>query len=393
MPDSRWTQLPDGPWVLPDLESGIYIRHVARLERTGRPPCYAVTGPGYETTEHPSLEGAMEAAEAERYQPWFSQPLNDWPPMPEVITSWPLKLYVKETTWPYWQGSPTEIARLAKRGEERMNRYFIPFQKLPRDAWWIRPGIPRQQEAVHFSYVVGTRDWAGGTTSDGLRDEIEARRTLVRAITLKASVTDRTWSQVALSQIREGRLVDIFEDSPLTVVESTAIPASETIAPPQLIEVQFRTDFPAVRLRTIARTAYQCADLHSYMLPHIDAGRRKRIWDPALTGSAAAVLGFAVPDVLLLTGVVQPWWAMLLQFTCGPLGMLIPLKLIPWTFPPLELVEAWEKSHWQTVKTTFWQGLILVLAAAGIVATILISQPTATAPNVPSPTTTRAPQP
>ena len=69
MPDSRWTQLPDGPWVLPDLESGIYIRYVARLERTGQPPYYAVTGPGYETTEHPSLEEAMEAAEAERYRP------------------------------------------------------------------------------------------------------------------------------------------------------------------------------------------------------------------------------------------------------------------------------------------------------------------------------------
>lgn len=75
----------------------------------------------------------MEAAEAERFRPWTSPP-NDWPPMPEVVTAWPLELFVKETTWLRWQGSPTEIARLAKRSEEWMSRHFIPLQKLPRDA-------------------------------------------------------------------------------------------------------------------------------------------------------------------------------------------------------------------------------------------------------------------
>lgn len=105
------------------------------------------------------------------------------------------------------------------------------------------------------------------------------------------------------------------------------------------------------------------------------AGKRKRIWDPALTGSSFSILGFAIPDVLLLTGVLPPWWTMILQFTTGPLGMLVPLKLIPWTFPPLELVEAWEQSRWTAVKTWFWQGLIFLLAVVGIILTILLSQP------------------
>jgi len=121
------------------------------------------------------------------------------------------------------------------------------------------------------------------------------------------------------------------------------------------------------------------------MHPHVDAGKRGRAWDPAVTGSAAAILGFAIPNVPLLTGVIQPWWTMALQFSCGPLGMLIPLKLIPWAFPPLELVEAWEKPRWSTVKTWFWQGLVFLIAVVGIILTVLLSQPSSPAPT-PAPT-------
>jgi len=366
--------MPDGPWVLPDEESGIFVRIVAKQERTGQASRYTVSGPGYDTTEHPSLDEAKEAAEEERYQPFTTGGNPGWPPMPDIITAWPLKLYVEETTWPHWQGSATEIQRLAKRAEERISSYFSPFQKLPRDAWYLRPGILRQQEALYFSHSVATRDWeAYSVPADGLRDEIEARRALVSTVRIKATVTDRTWAVVALQEHRFG---GIFEDSPLTEVEPGARPGgSEVITPPQLIELDFQTDFPAVRLRTIARTPYQCADLHRHMHRHVVAGKRKRIWDPALTGSACSILGFALPDMLLLTGVLPPWWTMILQFTVGPLGMLVPLKLIPWTFPSLELVEAWERSRWTAVKTWFWQALILLLAVLGIFLTIVLSQP------------------
>ena len=365
--------MPDGSWVLPDEESGIFVRIVAKLERTGKAARYTVSGPGYDTTDHASLDEAKEAADEERYQPFVPQVNPGWPPMPDIITAWPLKLYVKETTWPYWQGSATEIQRLAKRAEERLNSYFTPFQKLPRDAWYVRPGIFRQQEALNFTNSVATREWeAYSVPADALRDEIEARRALVSTITIKAEVTDRTWAVVAL---REHRFGGIFEDAPLMEAEPAALPGgSEVITPPQLIELEFQTDFPAVRLRTIARTPYQCADLHRHMHRHVAAGKRKRIWDPALTGSVFAVLGFAIPDVLLLAGVLPPSWTMVLQFTTGPLGMLVPLKLIPWTFPPLELVEAWERPRWTAVKTWFWQGLVFLLAVVGIILTIVLSQ-------------------
>jgi len=368
--------MPDGPWVLPDEENGIFVRIVAKLDRTGEPSRYTVSGPGYDTTEYPTLDEAKEAAEEERYQPFTTQVNPGWPPMPDTITAWPLQLYVKETTWSHWQGSPTEIQQLAKRAENRINSYFTPFQKLPRDAWYIRPGLFRQQAALFFNHSVATRDReAYSIPADGLRDEIEARRARVSAITVKATVTDRTWAVVAL---REHRFASIFEDSPLRDVEaSVRAEGSEAITPPQLIELDFRTDFPAVRLRTIARTSYQCANLHRHMLRHVEAGKRNRIWDPALTGSAFSILGFAVPDVLLLAGVLPPWWTLILQFTFGPLGMLIPLKLIPWTFPPLELFEAWEKSRWTDIKTWFWRGLIFLLAVVGIILTIVLSQPSA----------------
>ena len=192
--------MPDGPWVLPDEENGSFVRIVAKLERPGQSSSYSVSGPGYDTTEHPSLEEAMEAAEAERYRPFIPR-MNDWPPMPEIITAWPLKLYVKETKWPYWQGSATEIQRLAKRAEARLHRYFTPFQNLPRDAWYVLPGVLRQQEALDFTYAVITRDWENDyPTSDGLRDEIEARRARVSEITLKASATDRSWVKVSLAK-------------------------------------------------------------------------------------------------------------------------------------------------------------------------------------------------
>lgn len=382
--------MPDGPWVLPDEENGIFVRIVAKLERPGQPSCYTVGGPGYDTTEHPSLDEAKEAAEEERYEPFTTQVNPGWPPMPEIITAWPVKLYVKETTWPYWQGSATEIARLAKRSEERMNSRFIPFQKLARDQWYIRPGIPQRQNALDFRYTVNTRDWAGGEpTSDGLRDEIEARRALVRGITLRASVTDRTWSVVA---IRLFRFVDIFDDIPLTAVETPGLPeATESITAPQLIEIRFETSFPAVRLRTIARTPYQAAELHHHMHPHIEAGARPQVWE-RVTASRLGVVGGAVIGAAL--GFVEGADAgigagVLSAYALGSFGDWV----VRWAFPPLELVEAWERSRWTMVKTWFWQGLIFLLAVVGIILTIVLSEPSGSKSGSRSTTTTSSARP
>lgn len=372
VPSSRWRQMPDGPWVLPDEESGVFVRIVAKLERAGQPSCYTVSGPGYDTTEHPSREGAMEAAEVERYRPFIPR-MNDWPPMPEIITAWPLQLYVKETTWPYWQGSATEIQRLAKRAEARLQRYFTPFQKLPRDAWYVLPGVLQQQEALDFTYSVITQDWDSEyPTSDGLRDEIEARRARVTEITLKASVTDRSWVKVSLA---EHTIKRIFDESPLAVVESPAPmdPTGTVIAPPQLIELKFQAQFPAARLRTIARTAYQCSELHRHMLTHVVAGARPEVWNRlkasrlgvAIGAVIGVIVGFIVgADAGIGVGVVS-------AYAFGSFGDW----LVGWAFPPLELVEAWERSRWQSATTAAWQGLILVLAVAGIILTVLLSQP------------------
>jgi hypothetical protein len=378
MPDKRWVQMPDGPWVLPDEESGIYVRQVAKLERDGHPVCFTVTGPGYLTTEHPSLEQAMKTAEAERYTPWWSQPRNDWPPMPEIVTAWPVHLFVKETTWAHWQGSATEIARLAKRGEDWMIWRFTPFQKLPRDAWHVFPGGPlRQQESVNFNYTVNTEFWAGGTTADGLRDEIEARRSLVHGVTLKASVTDRTWSLIGLDNPSLG---DIFDQAPLAPARPRMGPPGvsttvETVSPPMLIELHFQTDFPAVRLRTIAPTAQQCINLHDHMAPHVDAGKRDSVWDPELGGAVGTIIGLAAADALLLVDANPPPWTILVPVILGAVGWVIGVKLVRWTFPPLELIEAWERPRWSVVKTMFWQAVLFMAAAVSIVLAILGSRP------------------
>ena len=363
--------MPDGPWVLPDEENGSFVRIVAKLERPGQSSSYSVSGPGYDTTEHPSLEEAMEAAEAERYRPFIPR-MNDWPPMPEIITAWPLKLYVKKTKWPYWQGSATEIQRLAKRAEARLHRYFTPFQNLPRDAWYVLPGVLRQQEALDFTYAVITRDWENDyPTSDGLRDEIEARRARVSEITLKASATDRSWVKVSLA---EHTIKKIFDESPLAVVEPAPMdPTGTVIAPPQLIELNFQAEFPAARLRTIARTPYQCNDLHRHMLTHVAAGARPEVWDrlkaSRLGVTVGAVIGVAVGFIVAADAGIGV--GVLSAYAFGSFGDW----LVGWAFPPLELVDASERSRWQSTKTAAWQGLILVLAVAGIILTILLSRP------------------
>ena len=129
------------------------------------------------------------------------------------------------TKWPYWQGSATEIQRLAKRAEARLHRYFTPFQNLPRDAWYVLPGVLRQQEALDFTYAVITRDWENDypAASDGLPDEIKAPVTHARIseITLKASAT--TIVAGSRSRSPNTRSRKSLTESPLAVVEPALI--------------------------------------------------------------------------------------------------------------------------------------------------------------------------
>jgi hypothetical protein len=61
----RWHHVTSDIWTLVD-SSGTILRHVAKLgPYIGQPaPRFRVTGPGYEATDHPSLDEATGAAEA-----------------------------------------------------------------------------------------------------------------------------------------------------------------------------------------------------------------------------------------------------------------------------------------------------------------------------------------
>jgi hypothetical protein len=330
----------------------------------------------------------MEAAEAERYQPFFAQ-LNDWPPMPEGVAAWPRNLYVLETTWPHWQGSATEIARLARRAEEWTCARHTSFQTVPRERWYFPTGILAPQFAVTFSYTVATSVWAGGVKLDWLPAEIEARRSLVRRIVLKATAINRTWLNEAIFD--ETPLKPIPPPVPLSPGEvrvTTGVPTA-----PELIQIDFqRTGFPAVCLRTIAPDPEACTRAHDHMRPHIEAGARPQVWDrlkaSRLGVGAGAVIGVAVG--FIVEAVPGMWVGVLSGYALGSLGDW----LVRWAFPPLELVEAWERSRWQIVKTWFWQGLIFLLAVVGIILTVLLSQPSTSAVSTASPhATTHTGQP
>jgi hypothetical protein len=126
--------------------------------------------------------------------------------MPDSLPVLPKELYVKEQTWEHWQGSPTEIARIARRADEWIDWHFTNFAQLPCHLWRLPGGRVRQQEAISQDHTVITARWVGGATADRLSDEIEARRDLVRGVDIKSNVIVRGWP------------VPIFEMVPLREV-------------------------------------------------------------------------------------------------------------------------------------------------------------------------------
>lgn len=216
MTDPRWIHLPDGPWVLPNEDSDVYVRLITKTETAGR-PTFTLTGPGYDATEHATLDEAMAEAEFYRFEP-----VDDRPPMPTQSPP-PKELFVLQSVWERWRGSTTAIAALAKRADEWMDTHWTSFQKLPKKAWYVRPGVLRQQYFVISSHSVTTTFWSGGVTADALQGELEARRDLVRLIKVESTAIVRSWP------------VTVCDDLPLTPAELPAPPpgvsvSSETVA-------------------------------------------------------------------------------------------------------------------------------------------------------------------
>lgn len=291
------------------------------------------------------------------------------PPFPKKDTPLPAEAYVKEMFWPHWQGSPAEVARLAGRADQWMREHFIDFQE-PRfeeeRRGWPR-GMEFPQMSVSRNHSVTTAYWSSSTSAHGMRDEIEARRSQVTTIEIQSTVIDRTWSR--LNVFEHALLKQI---SPPTQLPPGGFSVSfETMSPPQRIELIFQTQFPAARLRVIAAGPNACASLYDHMAPHIEAGARPHVWDPGSGGLAGALAGASVGACFYTLGVL--WLPIVLQAALGSAGWLAGYSLVRWAFPPLELVESWERSRWETVTAYGWQALLFFLGAAGVALTVVLS--------------------
>ncbi len=287
------------------------------------------------------------------------------PPMPNLAPVLPKELYVKEQTWEHWQGSPTEIARIARRADEWIDWRFTNFTKLPRHLWHLPGGRIRQQEAIFQHHTVITTGWVGGATADRLSDEIEARRDIVRGVHIESEVIWRGWP-VELFEIVPLREVPPPEQRPPGVYVS-----SEVVSPPHKIDVEFRTESPAARLRVIAPSPQLCTNLFNHMQSHVETGARPRVWD-RLTASrlgvaAGALIGIAVGFVV--EAPIGIGVGLLSAYALGSAGDW----LVHWAFPPLELVEAWEKSRWSLARTYAWQGMLFAIALVSILLTVVLA--------------------
>ena len=264
---------------------------------------------------------------------------HERPPLPDRVRILPRELFVRETVWWHWQGSPEEIARLAIRAEKRLRWYFTSWDE-PR--WWkaerawrkMAPHTPYGQDSIVHRHSVTTKFWSGGTTSAEMRDEIAARRSAVQIIQIRSTASVRLWPQDVFERVP---LRQIPKPEPLPPGVHTTI---STVDIPQLIEIEFQRAFPAVRLRVIARDANVCQHLHDHFAPHVEGGARPRAWEPETGACVGALVGAGMPDVLLLTGTIAPWTTMLMQFGLAAVGWFIGVGVVRWMFPPLELLEA-----------------------------------------------------
>jgi hypothetical protein len=294
------------------------------------------------------------------------------PPPPKTTPTFPDRLFVQEQTWTRWQGSPTEIARIATRVEERIKSRFISFndprfEAVQRAKLKERPGHEPSQQFVYSQLSVTTPYWSGGTTAADLRDEIEARRDLVRHIRIEASAIERMWPLDIFATVPLERAVRLSNPPPGVSV------SWEVETTPQRVEIYLQTQSPAVHLRVFAAGPQACLSLYEFIQPHLESGARTSVWEPGVAGSTGEIIGIAIPDALLLGGFIEPWWTLALQLVLGAIGALAGVWTVHWAFPPLELVEAWERSRWQRLQSRGWGVLSLALAVAGIILAIVLA--------------------
>lgn len=286
--------------------------------------------------------------------------------MPTEKPALPTQLWFKEQTWDYWQGSPTDIARIAKRADEWLDKHFTNFSVLPRERWYRPGGRIAQQEAIHQHHAVRTTRWVGGARADQLADEIDARRALVRGVNIESEVIWRAWYQD-----------DIFKTTPMRETPPPDRPPPgvstswDVIAPPHKIEVVFDTETPAAYLRVVAPSPMLCRSLFDHMAPHIAAGTREHLWSrerAARVGAVGGLLGGIAISVFVPVS-VGLYAGLLMAYVLGSAGD----RLVRWASPPLELIEAWEKSRWSQARTYAWQGLLILIALLSILLTIALT--------------------
>jgi hypothetical protein len=261
----------------------------------------------------------------------------------------PFHLYERTGTWDQWQGSPTQIGRLAQRGDTWMKQYF---------------GHLRDHH-VRGEYTVATERWAGGADNPtDLVGQIDARRPDIQTVSIRARAFPADVF-IAPWPIDNGKYTRISGSTPAEGVVS--------VTAPMLVDLEFRRRRPAVRMRVIAPTEMMCNDLFDHMAAHVDAGTRS-----SRARESAPVIGIAVgvwaPVPLLFAGVLTDW-TLLFQAVAGTICWATATSLIAWAFPPLELVEPWEQSRWRRAKTRMWQLLLFGLAVAGVVITVVLAAP------------------
>jgi hypothetical protein len=95
----------------------------------------------------------------------------------------------------------------------------------------------------------------------------------------------------------------------------------------------------------------------------------RRLTASRLGGVVGALIGVAVGfAVEELAGIGA---GLLSAYVLGSVGD----RFVQWAFPPLELVDAWEKSRWSIARTYAWQGMLFAVAVVSILVTVVLSSP------------------
>lgn len=276
----------------------------------------------------------------------------------------PKVMYVAEGNWRVWQGSPTEIAQVANRAHT-----------------WMQERFGQQgRNYVYLEYVVATSlwQWYGRGNPSELRDEIDARRSVVKAVRIEAAALHKSMVSEFFYDVPLRSVAQPDTHSPARPALSAATPvdigqfSSRLVHTPIQIVVFFQTRSPAVTLRVVGCFPEESRVLYNHIADHIEAGSRPRALTPHDAGYLGAALGVGAATLLIVPG-LRPLWLTLAQVVFGGAMSCTGWLLARWAVPPLEPLEAWERSRWQTARAFSAYVITLALAVAGIVITILLA--------------------